>query len=141
MRTVTYNMEDFFRACVSRYRELTGVQYMRHAATPFLHETAAPDFTYEAAGLDPPAEADPEGAYRDLSTASKAPPGTSGSRSVAASPVTSGCGDADKAEHAIPQQLKPYAAKVLMKVLYAARYARPDRGAGFKRFSICPSMN
>ena len=30
------------------------------------------------------------------------------------------------ANSAMPQQLKPYAAKVLMKILYAARYARLD---------------
>ena len=32
----------------------------------------------------------------------------------------------EDADTAMPQQLKPYAAKVLMKILYAARYTRLD---------------
>ena len=65
-----------------RYRELTGVSYMRHAVTPFLPEPSTPDFS--------------DGNPMD----------SSGKESEAS--------------------LKPYAAKVLMKVLYAARYARFD---------------
>ena len=36
VRCIEYNMEDFLRSCVERYKELTGVTAMRHAATPFL---------------------------------------------------------------------------------------------------------
>ena len=68
----------------------------------------------------------PSGCGDDLRAASHAPFGTSGFGLVAAPPVTSGCGGANTADSAIRRQLKPYAAKVLMKVLYAARYARPD---------------
>ena len=89
---------------------------MRHAATPLLHESVAPDFTCDVASLGPPAEADPQAAYRDLHEASQ---------DVT---VSSRHGDIPKSagSQGVQQQLKPYAAKVLMKVLYAARYARPD---------------
>ena len=42
--------------------------------------------------------------------------------------VASGHGDIPKSagSKGEQRQLKPYAAKVLMKLLYAARYARPD---------------
>merc|ERR1712039_743000 len=46
VRVMEYNMEDFLRSCVQRYQELTGVQYMRHVAAPFISEPTGPDFSY-----------------------------------------------------------------------------------------------
>ena len=45
VRVMEYDMQDFLVACVSRYRELTGMQYLRAASTPFLPEKMAPDFS------------------------------------------------------------------------------------------------
>ena len=42
---IEYNMEDFLRSCVERYKELTGVTMLSRAATPFLQEASDPDFT------------------------------------------------------------------------------------------------
>ena len=93
VRVMEYNMEEFLRSCVDRYRELTGVQYLRYASTPFLAEPSAPDFSD---GYPIPDDEQVEDARRAL-------------------------------EEAVDDKgLKPYAAKVLMKVLYAARYARFD---------------
>merc|ERR1712039_940658 len=50
VRVMEYNMEDFLRSCVERYKELTGTQYMRLATTPFLPEPSAPDFSDAAIG-------------------------------------------------------------------------------------------
>ena len=50
VRVMEYNMEDFLKSCVERYKELTGTQYMRRAATPFLPEPSAPDFSDAALG-------------------------------------------------------------------------------------------
>mgnify|MGYP007023072079 CR=1 FL=1 len=96
VRVMEYNMEDFLRSCVDRYRELTGVHYMRQAATPFLAEPTGPDFTD---GPNTVTNEEVKAAEEALERA-------------ASSQAT--------------QTLKPYAAKVLMKVLYAARYARFD---------------
>jgi len=96
VRVMEYNMEDFLRSCVDRYKELTGTVYMRHASTPFLPERTAPD---SSDGWQPTAEVDPDAAEQALREATAAETGN---------------------------QLKPYAAKVLMKLLYAARYARLD---------------
>ena len=93
VRVMEYNMEEFLRSCVDRYRELTGVQYLRSASTPFLAEPTAPDFSD---GCVKPSVEEVAAAERQLQEACDA------------------------------QGLKPYAAKVLMKVLYAARYARFD---------------
>ena len=45
VRVMEYDMEDFLRSSVDRYRELTGVGYMRKATTPFLAEPTSPDFS------------------------------------------------------------------------------------------------
>ena len=84
-------MEEFLRSCVDRYRELTGVQYLRRADTPFLSEASTPDFS----DLSPPTEQEVSYVEAKLRT------------------VT--CSEG--------QCLKSYAAKVLMKELYATRYA------------------
>ena len=90
VRVMEYNMEDFLRSCVARYQELTGVQYLRRATTPFLPEPSSPDFS---GGY--PADEEIAAAETALAEASVS-------------------------------ELPSYAAKVLMKVLYAARYARFD---------------
>ena len=41
VRVMEYNMEEFLRSCVDRSRELTGVQCMRKASTPFIAEPTA----------------------------------------------------------------------------------------------------
>ena len=45
VRAIEYNMDDFLRSCVERYKELTGVTTMSRAATPFIQEISEPDFT------------------------------------------------------------------------------------------------
>ena len=103
VRVIEYNMEDFLRSCVERYKELTGVTAPRRATTPFLTELSDADFK------DPQTTAkvvdSAEGALREVLTKSDK--------------------HNDTHHTALPQQLKPYAAKVL-KILYAARYARLD---------------
>ena len=44
VRVIEYNMEDFLRSCVERYKELTGVIVLSCATTPFLQEASNPDF-------------------------------------------------------------------------------------------------
>ena len=101
--TIEYNMEDFLRSCVERYKELTSVTTMSRVATPFLQEISEPDFTDPATTSRMTSSA--EGALRDALEKS----------------------NVEDANSAMPQQqLKPCAAKVLMKILYAARYARLD---------------
>ena len=99
VRVMEYNMEEFLRSCVQRYQELTGVQYMRTVATTFISEPTGPDFSDGYANTV--TDEDIGIAERNLRQAANA-------TDVGA------------------QTLKPYAAKVLMKVLYAARYARFD---------------
>jgi len=45
VRVIEYNMEDFLRSCVERYKELTGVTVLSRATTLFLQEASDPDFT------------------------------------------------------------------------------------------------
>ena len=45
VRVIEYNMEDFLRSCVERYKELTGVTVLSRATRPFLQEASDPDFT------------------------------------------------------------------------------------------------
>ena len=59
-----YDMEDFLRSCVDRYRELTGVTTLRRAATPFLPEPTRPDFS--TAETDTTENLDPDVALRNL---------------------------------------------------------------------------
>ena len=95
VRVMEYNMEEFLVSCVDRYRELTGMQYMRRATTPFLPEPSSPDFSDKGVTRE-----EIEAAERALEAATHM--------------------------DEVAGNLKPYAAKVLMKVLYAARYARFD---------------
>ena len=93
VRVMEYNMEEFLKSCVERYRELTGVDYLRRATTPFLPEHSTPDFSDGYAVIE-------QAAW-----------------------------DAIEAETALKEassHLNGYAAKILMKILYAARYARLD---------------
>ena len=97
-------MEDFWRSCVERYKELVGVTSLSRATTPFLQEVSDPDFT------------DPTMASR-----------MSGSPEGALHESMKKSGRSEGADSAMPQrQLEHYAAKVLLKILYAARYARLD---------------
>jgi len=104
VRGVEYDMEDFLRSCVERYKELTGVTSLRKAATPFLPEPTRPDFSDESG---PIVELSPDEALAALQD------------------HVAGYGKNEEVyDPAVPEQLAPYAAKILMKVLYAARYAR-----------------
>jgi hypothetical protein len=94
VRVIEYNVEDFLRSCVDRYRELIGFQYFRHAATPFLTERMAPDFS------------------------GRHDHGSGDAEAVSAEAV-------ERALQAAADR-QPCAAKVLMKILYAARYASFD---------------
>ncbi len=92
-------MEDFLRSSVERYKELTGVTVLRNAPTPFLAEPSKPSFD------------DPD-AFR--------------TKNIDIDEELRKAADPDSAEPNLPKQLNQYAAKILMKLLYAARYARFD---------------
>ena len=109
-------MEDFLRSCVERYRELTGVTTLRKACTPFLNEPARPDFSNAAD--DPVDDKMFEDAHSALQSVID---GTAGSTQDGGQ-----CPEAANSDPNVPTQLAPYAAKVLMNILYAARYARLD---------------
>ena len=118
---VEYDMSDFLRSCVERYKELTGVVTLRKAATPFLPEPTRPDFRHCEAG--PLVEPTPGEALRAAMGVSSDEPGT---RPVVGPKPPEGSKEEEVLDQYIPTQLAPYAAKVFMKVLYAARYARLD---------------
>ena len=42
-----YDVEDYLKSCIERYKELTGVTQLRKASTPFLPEPTKPDFKHE----------------------------------------------------------------------------------------------
>ena len=140
VRGMGYDMEDFLRSCVDRYRELTGVTVLRKAVTPFLPEPTRPDFsTAETDVVDEPA---PDEALRrviygeppsgDHVSASEAPnqkphgePSSEG-HALAGGALEGNLQEGVVDDKNVPTQLAPYAAKVLMKILYAARFARLD---------------
>ena len=99
VRGIEYNMEDFLRSSVERYKELTGVTVLRRAATPFIEEPSKPSFD------DPDAFRTKEW---DIDERLR----------LAADHV--------EGEPNVPKQLNQYAATILMRLLYAARYARFD---------------
>ena len=110
---------------MERYKDLTGVTFLRKASTPFLQEPTKPDF--KTSGTGPEAELSPDEALShviygaivggDLDPSS---PVFSAARPGKGDEVTSSAADPDD----VPMQLRPSAAKVLMKVLYAAHMAR-----------------
>jgi hypothetical protein len=99
VRGIEYNMEDFLCSSVERYKELAGVTVLRKAATPFVDEPSKPCFDDPDAFLTKGSDID-----ENLRSAA----------------------DRDDDEPNLPKQLNKYAAKILMKLLYAARYARFD---------------
>ena len=107
-------MESFLRSCVERYKELTGVTTLRTAATPFLHEPTKPDMDGEVRSAT--FEPDPDAAYDELLQYIE-----SGGQTE---PVRTGA--CPGKEDTTSSRLEPYAAKVLMKILYGARMARFD---------------
>ena len=109
-------MEDFLRSCVERYKELTGVTTLRKATTPFLHEHTKPDLDGEVNSAE--FEPDPDAAYEILLRYIEG--------GGAAETNLSTGGNPGAEEDTTSSRLAPYAAKVLMKILYAARYARFD---------------
>ena len=50
VRGIEYDMSNFLRSCVDRYKELTGVTLMSKATTPFLSEPTKPDFSQSQHG-------------------------------------------------------------------------------------------
>jgi hypothetical protein len=128
VRGVEYNMEDFLKSCVERYRELTGVAVLRKASTPFLEEPTKPDFTDPGGLMDP--EPDPDAALKALDTyivdVKSLQQNEYTRPAAAAAPETSEAWDSAASEPHVPLELAVYAAKILMKILYAARYARMD---------------
>ena len=121
VRGIEYDMSDFLRSCVERYKELTGVVSLRKAATPFLPEPTKPDFSHCEAG--PLVEPTPCEALQEVMDCI----GGQGTRTLAAGTPKATAKQAEEVDNPdIPEQLTPYAAKVLVKILYAARYARLD---------------
>jgi hypothetical protein len=95
-------MEDFLVSCVERYKELTGVTALKRVATPFIHEPTEPEF---------PGLTEKVANATSLLDGSVSLPG----------------GDLGKTKgKAETKTVEPYAAKILMKILYAARMARFD---------------
>jgi hypothetical protein len=102
VRVTEYDMEDFLVSCVERYKESTGVTALKSVATPFLHEPTEPEF---------PGLKEEEAHATCLLAGSVSVPG----------------GDLGKTKRkAETRTVEPYAAKILMKILYAARMARFD---------------
>ena len=91
--SIEYDMEDFLRACVDRYKDLAKVTTLRAVSTPFTGLMTTSDIK------------------RDV-TATPEQPGNGDAHGVAPKPE--------------PGKLQPIAARVLMKLLYAARMARYD---------------
>ena len=126
-------MEDFLISCVARYQELTGVTKMRRASTPFLAEPSKPELS--AAAGAPEVEPDPDAALAELQSyldrVECEKKVAMAARLRAADPNVSQA-ELDEAwdiyeeDPHVPEVLASYAAKALMKVLYAARYARFD---------------
>ena len=96
VNVLEYNMQAFLESCVARYRELTGATYLRKVSTPFVGCYAGDGYESDDGRWE-------KGA---VSTSATATPGA----------ASGGAGGT----------LQPFAAKVLMKVLYAARMARFD---------------
>ena len=117
VRGMEYDMESFLISCVERYKELTGVTTLRKATTPFLHESTKPDMdgVISSAEFEP----DPDAAYAELLQYIEGGGETTATFTTGASPGEEG-------SDPTTSRLAPYAAKVLMKILYAARYARMD---------------
>jgi hypothetical protein len=102
-----YDMSDFLRACVTRCTELTGVSTFRHAATPF---SEVPDSGAATVG-----KFIPEGYGEEfLDGSAGVPSAANGSAGLPSASVQN------------PGKFGAIASRVLMKVLYAARMARPD---------------
>ena len=112
-------MEDFLRSCVDRYRELTGVTTPRRASTPILPEPTRPDFS--SADTDSVDEPTVEAALQALRDVIDGPDHDSTTTTTTPATTEEGVNDPN-----VPTQLAVYAAKVLMKILYAARFARFD---------------
>ena len=92
--SIEYDMEDFLRACVDRYKDLAKVTTLRAVSTPFTGLTTTSDIKRDATAM--PATQPDDGDANGIAPAPK------------------------------PGKLQPIAARVLMKLLYAARMARYD---------------
>ena len=109
-------MGSILRSCTEKYKELTGVTTLRKAATPFLHERSKPDLEGEVCSAQ--FEPNPDAAYEELLRYVERGGTADANLSTGASTGAEG--------RASSSRLEPYVAKILMNVLYAARYARFD---------------
>ena len=129
--TLTYNMQEFLESCVARYLELAGPGVkLKHVRTPFLSEEP-----HDADGRRPQPGPDPvECPWCKMTFSASAHPFDlkKSGKSVTSSREGGSCAAASSAGGTPPQddtavgRLQPIAAKILMKVLYAARLARFD---------------
>ena len=110
VRGVEYDVEDYLKSCIERYKELTGVTTLRKAATPFLPEPTRPDFSHTEAG--PQLEPTPDEAL-DAVVFGLAEGGAEGGRNCTAHNTLTTNNDEHDSERDVPTQLAPYAAKVL----------------------------
>ena len=109
---MTYDMESFLMSCIDKYKELTNVKHLPHVDTPFIDEAKA-DKEYAAASYKLE-DADKTGsAVRPAKTNKKDKPEVSSNTTEGSIKELEGI-------------LKPIAARVIMKVFYAARLARWD---------------
>ena len=106
LRVVEYDMSDFLRSCVERYTHFSGHTSLKPAGTPFLEEQP-----HQTESLRP----------SDIAEVIK------GMACACFDCCAAAKGACKKSEFtAADGKMKPHAAKVLMKILYAARMARFD---------------
>jgi hypothetical protein len=118
---LVYNMEQFLRECINKYKSLVGLQELVPIPTPFVDETAVP--------IKPPVDKVPPLRSAELKVGKKnrnrKKPGLKEGLPMGSAPV-----DLDspptKSDQETPGRLRQDAACVLMKLLYAARTARFD---------------
>ena len=132
-------MEDFMRSCVDLYLELAPGATLRRVATPFLREDQR-DAPARAPATNGPCEictwcnhSFPPSPYASLQEYERqrkldqGPSGTSSGRAVEQSTGRRSGGDVSVDPEANDLgRLAPVAARILMKILYGARCARPD---------------
>ena len=135
-RTMTYNMEDFLKSCVERYVELAGTSArIKNVTTPFLTEDQNTSPQGAPCAKGPHVECPwckhsfPKNSDGNVTTAKRQDGKTDMSSDVSSGQTDENGKPASDSGGTLPEdkgRLQPIAAKVLMKILYAARLCRFD---------------
>ena len=120
VRTRTYNMEDFFQSCIDLYKKLAPAHFkLKKVSTPFLHDSGHDQGKSGNPNCDtkdqvhcPWCQASFPKDLNHPKEQKKKKAKIAGEESL---PISTPSGE-----------LQPYAAKILMKMLYGARLARFD---------------